>query len=245
MSHLIDYHIPEAIRIEVLKAEQSSGGGAGCGGSGGSRVQRFRVNPSMTALPALHSLVVRAFNLNGDFALSYLRRDSYEWCAIGSDRDLEDAYGHSSQPSLQIRLQVDDHTDHKSHSLADWDIITNSDVVRSQCTSIAVSLINQVEKLMTRASDSAKPKPTTDSAAVPLNDNEFRKCLDAEGRVKCGRELRIGVYRRGVEPSLRKVVWKHLLNVYPHGLTAQQRIDFMKLKCETYCQMRNLWQSNQ
>jgi hypothetical protein len=84
-----------------------------------------------------------------------------------------------------------------------------------------------------------------DSFTTPLNDNQFRNFLDSEGKIKCARELRIAVYRRGVEPSLRKVVWKHLLNVYPSGLTGQQRIDFMKLKCETYCQMRNLWQVNQ
>ena len=98
---------------------------------------------------------------------------------------------------------------------------------------------------MSKAVDSTRNVPNNEVVSIPLNDNQFRNLLDCEGKVKCSRELRIAVYRRGVEPSLRKVVWKHLLNVYPSGLTAQQRIDFMKLKCETYCQMRNLWQSNQ
>ena len=98
---------------------------------------------------------------------------------------------------------------------------------------------------MGRAFDnSSRNALTNEMMAYPLNDNQFRNLLDKEGKVRCSRELRIAVYRRGVDPSLRKVVWKHLLQVYPPGLTAQQRIDFIKLKCETYIQMRNLWQSN-
>lgn len=97
---------------------------------------------------------------------------------------------------------------------------------------------------MSKALENTRITAPVEVVTHPLNDNQFRNLLDSEGKVKCARELRIAVYRRGVEPSLRKVVWKHLLNVYPSGLTAQQRIDFMKLKCETYCQMRNLWQSN-
>lgn len=97
---------------------------------------------------------------------------------------------------------------------------------------------------MGRAFDSTRTTVANEIMAYPLNDNQFRNLLDREGKVKCPRDLRMAVYRRGVDPSLRKVVWKHLLNVYPPGLTAQQRIDFIKLKCETYYQMRNLWQSN-
>lgn len=105
-------------------------------------------------------------------------------------------------------------------------------------------IILKVEKFMTKALANSKGTQL-DSLTAPLNDNQFRNFLDSEGKIKCARELRISVYRRGVEHSLRRVVWKHLLNVYPSGLTGQQRIDFMKLKCETYCQMRNLWQANQ
>lgn len=77
-----------------------------------------------------------------------------------------------------------------------------------------------------------------------LNEKQFRGFLDADGRVKCDRELRISVFRRGIEHGLRKVIWKHLLNIYPTGLTGQQRIDYMKLKSETYFQLKNLWQAN-
>ncbi|CAG2105281.1 unnamed protein product [Medioppia subpectinata] len=244
MSHLIKYHIPEVIGIEVLKTDKYDNY---LKTNNGEEVRRLSVNPKMTPLSVLYKLVVQAFNLNSDFTLSYLRRDTYELCCIQCDLDLDYAYRHNSHPCLQIRLFVDKSN---CNSLFDWDIITTSDVVRTQCdgtstTSTTVLLINQVQKLMNRALEKSKGKQMPESVTRPLNDNELRTFLDSEGKVKCIRDMRIAVYERGVEPSLRKVVWKHLLNVYPYGLTAQQRIDFMKLKCETYCQMRNLWQSNE
>ena len=41
--------------------------------------------------------------------------------------------------------------------------------------------------------------------------------MDNVGELVRPRELRIVVYKGGVEPALRKVVWKHLLGVYPQG----------------------------
>lgn len=79
----------------------------------------------------------------------------------------------------------------------------------------------------------------------PLTEREYHSYLDGQGRLRNLRELRISTFRRGVEPELRKAIWKHLLNVYPPGLTGQQRIDYMKKKCETYYSLRSLWQQNQ
>src|SRR6218665_643628 len=58
------------------------------------------------------------------------------------------------------------------------------------------------------------------------------------------RDLRIAVYRRGVDHSLRKVIWKHLLNVYPENYTGQERLDFIRMRSESYRQMKELWSSN-
>lgn len=85
---------------------------------------------------------------------------------------------------------------------------------------------------------------TSEDRQEPIDDVSLREFLDQEGRVKCQRKLRIGIYRRGIDCSLRKVIWKHLLNVYPEGYTGQERIDFVRVRCETYRQMRELWQRN-
>ena len=46
-----------------------------------------------------------------------------------------------------------------------------------------------------------------------------RSFLNKVGQVVTPRKLRLAVYRGGLEPCMRKVAWKHLLNVYPDGMT--------------------------
>ena len=76
-----------------------------------------------------------------DFSLSYFRRDSCEYSPIESDIDLDSAYLKHSEPVLRIRMSV-----YKNNSLPDWDVITISDVARTQTNgiSIANALISQV-----------------------------------------------------------------------------------------------------
>ena len=78
----------------------------------------------------------------------------------------------------------------------------------------------------------------------PLTEKQYLSFLDTEGRVRSFRELRITVYRRGLDSALRKTVWKQLLNVFPPGLTGKQRIDYMKNKCDLYLALKNTWQSH-
>lgn len=60
-----------------------------------------------------------------------------------------------------------------------------------------------------------------EATACPLGDREFRACLDNEGRLLKSQELRLEIYKGGVEPSLRKVrQFVHFLsseNVIPDG----------------------------
>ncbi|XP_039278810.1 TBC1 domain family member 25 [Nilaparvata lugens] len=41
----------------------------------------------------------------------------------------------------------------------------------------------------------------------------------------------------------RKVVWKHLLNVYPEGMSGKERMDYMKKKAAEYKMLRDNWKS--
>merc|ERR1719412_1142711 len=75
----------------------------------------------------------------------------------------------------------------------------------------------------------------------PLSDRDFRSFLDNVGELVRPRELRIVVYKGGVEPQLRKVVWKHLLGVYPPGLDGRQRLDYMRQKSVEYDKLKNSW----
>ena len=94
------------------------------------------------------------------------------------------------------------------------------------------------------SADSNHSGSSTSTFNSPLNEKQYLSFLDSEGRVRSFRELRITVYRRGLDPGLRKVVWKQLLNVFPPGLTGQQRLDYMKGKCDLYQDLRSTWQSH-
>lgn len=39
----------------------------------------------------------------------------------------------------------------------------------------------------------------------------------------------------------RKVVWKHILNVYPDGMSGKERMDYMKKKAYEYQALRDCW----
>ncbi|CDQ77680.1 unnamed protein product [Oncorhynchus mykiss] len=75
----------------------------------------------------------------------------------------------------------------------------------------------------------------------PLSDAEFHSYLNGQGQLSRPEELRLRIYHGGVEPSLRKVVWRYLLNVYPDGLTGQERMDYMKRKTREYDQLKGEW----
>lgn len=77
----------------------------------------------------------------------------------------------------------------------------------------------------------------------PLTDAEFRKFLDPIGQVIQSKELRAVIYFGGIEPSLRKVVWKHILNVYPEGMSGRERMDYMKRKAQEYINLRDAWKN--
>lgn len=75
----------------------------------------------------------------------------------------------------------------------------------------------------------------------PLTDSEFRGFLDSVGRIMNADQLRRVIYIGGIEPSLRRVVWKHILNVYPDGMTGKERMDYMKKKAAEYYNLRDVW----
>ena len=74
-----------------------------------------------------------------------------------------------------------------------------------------------------------------------MTDPEFRYFMDAVGHMVRPDEFRLMVYQGGVEPSLRSVVWRHLLNVYPEGLSGRERFEYQKKKCNEYYKLRDEW----
>ncbi|XP_070695738.1 TBC1 domain family member 25 isoform X2 [Pempheris klunzingeri] len=216
----------------------------------------FAVDPQITSLEVLQHILIRAFDLNGKrhFGISYLSRDrsgAEIHLPLVSDWDLDVAFVSAAKPYLQLKMDIKPSED--SPVMEDWDIISPKDVIGSEqllaertrsLASAALpftqSLLSQVGRTLTRVQqafswsygEEIKPfKP-------PLSDAEFHSYLNGQGQLMRPEELRLRIYHGGVEPSLRKVVWRYLLNVYPDGLSGQERMDYMKRKTREYDQLK-------
>ncbi|XP_018084806.1 TBC1 domain family member 25 isoform X2 [Xenopus laevis] len=216
----------------------------------------FAVDPQITSLDVLQHILIRAFDLSGkSFGISYLGRDKQGhemYLSLVSEWDLGNAFSTASKPYLQLKIDIKPSED--SPLLEDWDIISPKDVIgtdlflgdkRALASALPFtqSILSQVGRTLTRVqqalswtySEDVKPfKP-------PLNDAEFHTYLNHEGQLTRPEELRLRIYHGGVEPSLRKVVWRYLLNVYPDGLSGQERMDYMKCKTREYYQLKGEW----
>lgn len=105
-------------------------------------------------------------------------------------------------------------------------------------------IMNQMEKtfsMVTRALNFVEDQSILQPLRQPLSDAEFRSFLDSVGQIVQAKNLRKVIYNGGIDPSLRRVVWKHILNVYPDGMTGRQRMDYMKQKAAEYGRLRDVW----
>ncbi|KAF6730220.1 TBC1 domain family member 25 [Oryzias melastigma] len=237
------------VRVKVRK----------CDGALPVEFRSFAVDPQITSLEVLQHILIRAFDLSGkrNFNISYLCRDRSSaemYLSLLSDWDLDVAFLSAAKPFLQLKMDVKPSED--SPVMEDWDIISPKDVIGSEqllaektrsLASAALpftqSLLSQVGRTLSRVQqaftwsygEEMKPfKP-------PLSDSEFHSYLNGQGQLTRPEELRLRIYHGGVEPSLRKVVWRYLLNVYPDGLTGQERMDYMKRKTREYDQLKREW----
>ncbi|XP_027697026.1 TBC1 domain family member 25 isoform X4 [Vombatus ursinus] len=231
----------------------------------------FAVDPQITSLDVLHHILMRTFDLSGKkhFGISYLGREKLgpeAYIPLTSEGDLSAAFNSASQPYLQLRVDVrplEDisfrhHTDNVPHLgplLEDWDIISPKDVIgtdllpveKRSLTAVALpftqSIISQVGRTLSKVQQvlSWSYREDVRRFKPPLSDAEFHTYLNREGQLCRPEELRLRIYHGGVEPSLRKVVWRYLLNVYPDGLTGQERMDYMKRKTLEYNQLKSEW----
>lgn len=102
----------------------------------------------------------------------------------------------------------------------------------------------QMEKtfsMVTRALNFVEDQAILQPIRPPLSDTEFRTFLDSVGQIVHPHNLRNVIYAGGIDPSLRRVVWKHILNVYPDNLTGRERMDYMKRKSSEYYRLRDTW----
>ncbi|XP_034826272.1 uncharacterized protein [Maniola hyperantus] len=247
----------EAVRVKVKK----------CEGKLQPELRKFSVDPQITSLEVLQSILVKAFDIKSDFTLSYRTVDDYGqeiYLPLLSDWDLDAAFlkAHNialtqrSEPCVQLKVDMKPFAE----ASEDWEppatpsapvnqskeqptVYQAAQAEKQETQSGFQGLImNQVEKTFNMFSRALNLyDDPTNPPRPPLSDIEFRAFLDAVGQINNTSKLREVIYCGGIEPSLRKVVWKHILNVYPDGMTGRERMDYIKKKANEYYALRAQW----
>lgn len=65
-------------------------------------------------------------------------------------------------------------------------------------------------------------------SAKPVHEVDFKRYFDQDGRLIYANELRQAIYEGGIEPSIRKIVWRYLLNIYPSHADVQKQIEYIE-----------------
>ena len=74
-----------------------------------------------------------------------------------------------------------------------------------------------------------------------MSDAEFHTFMDTVGHLIQPHQFRLAVYQGGVEPSLRRVAWRHLLNIFPADMNGRERFDYLRHKSNEYFRLRDEW----
>ncbi|CAF1256736.1 unnamed protein product, partial [Didymodactylos carnosus] len=231
---------PDVVRIKVYKPNSVNGE---------SESKKFCVDPRLTSYNTLQCLIAQAFDIKTDFVINAIVKDSYgreTITAIWSDWDLDAAFQNVIQEScLKLRYELT----HREDGLDDWDFIHIGDF-GSNIRWFSVdsrSIIATVNQTAGKAA-SALNKAINWMYGVngrrniqPLGEGDLKKFLDCEGRLIHNIELRQAIFDGGIEPSFRKVVWRHLLNIFPSSMTGTERIEYLKSVNIQYEKLKMRW----
>ncbi|XP_030560511.1 uncharacterized protein LOC115762449 [Drosophila novamexicana] len=264
----------EAVRVKVKKCEAARP----------PEWRKFSVDPQITTMEVLYSLLAKAFDIKSDFSIKYKAFDpagNEIYLAVLSDWDLDAAFLRihnisiqtASEPCLMLQIDVkpftlvrecetDSTATSRSGSISSTATFSASvsplqslgvsqKYVQHMQTKLPGLIMNQMEKtfsIVQKAFNLSDEHMANLPPRPPMCDGEFRLFLDALGQIQRRDELRKVIFLGGIEPSLRRVVWKHLLNVYPSGLhglalDGHQRMEFMRRKSEQYYKLRDTWKA--
>lgn len=205
------------------------------------------------------SLLTKAFDLKTDFGISYKTKDPSGvevWLLVLTDWDLDAAFlrAHnlsiinSSEPCLTLKVELkpsdgnNDKWENQFHVVKQESI----NVMQQQLDAGHKYLLNRMEKTFSIVQKALNfvDEQTFLPSVLPLSDMEFRKYCDSVGQIIHAQELRKVIYFGGIDPSLRRVLWKYLLNVYPAKLTGKERMDYAKKMSNEYFKLRDTWRES-
>ncbi|XP_076255657.1 TBC1 domain family member 15/17 [Rhynchophorus ferrugineus] len=77
----------------------------------------------------------------------------------------------------------------------------------------------------------------------PLTEEQWDSQLNSSGQLEDVDDIKMSIFKGGVHPSIRKEVWKFLLDYYPWSSTHSERQALVKVKRDEYYRMKLQWKS--
>lgn len=77
----------------------------------------------------------------------------------------------------------------------------------------------------------------------PLSYDQWTALQDSEGRIEDVEYTKLHIFRGGIAPSLRKVVWKYMLDFYPWNSSNADRKTILGKKEQDYYDMKLQWKT--
>ncbi|CAM4947251.1 unnamed protein product [Rotaria socialis] len=242
---------PDVVRIKVYKPNINvNDQGHEVGSS-----KKFCIDPRLTTYQTLQCLIAQAFDIKSDFTIHAIHKCTKsgreQVTAIWSDWDL-DASIQTVQPGSYLRLRYE--ITPREEGLDDWDFIGLNDfnanirwfnvdsrsiiATVNQTAGKAASALNKAINWMYGGGNERHN-------SRPVNESDMKRFLDPEGRLIHINELRQAIFEGGVEPAYRKVVWRHLLNIFPPNMTGLERIAYLKCVEIKYRKLKKRWTDEQ
>lgn len=231
----------EAIRVKVTLEDDSNGGLRD--------IRRFAFDPNITTFIDLYKLLQRAFQSRRHLKVSYrlpqVGKDGTCF-SITSDRDLREAvFSSLHSPFLKLNVRVTG--DELAKDPEEWIVLDGCDIpeikdIRAFGSRLAIPSASALRKRVGNTLHQITSAFIDMSRKTPLGEADWSAHLDYEGHVLNPQELWVIVFNWGVEQSLRKQIWKHLLNVFPPDLTEMERDQYLMMKSKVYWHIRSLWQ---
>lgn len=106
------------------------------------------------------------------------------------------------------------------------------------------SLITDFQ-LITNLSSQLPPRSPICPRTAPLNRVEWEGFRQIDGKITEDKEqeFRARVFAGGIEPSLRREVWKYLLGYFQFNATDIERMEHQKMRSDQYDVMKKQWKS--
>ncbi|CAF2580692.1 unnamed protein product [Rotaria sp. Silwood2] len=260
---------PDVVRVKVYKPNDNEINN----GYEPDTSKKFCIDPRLASYRTIQCLIAQAFDIKTDFTIYAVHRCSTtgleKLTAIWSDCDLEKAIKNVKFDSY-LRLSYE--LTPREEDLDDWDFIALNDFSTNirwfnvdnrsiiatvkPTTGKKTSALNKAISLYTVIFCKKRLFNSIEfidwmyggherHSSKPVDENDFRKFLDSEGRLINTNELRQAIYEGGVEPSFRKIIWRHLLNIFPTNMTSSERIEYLKDVSIEYEKLKGRWKEEQ